>query len=343
MTSTVVAVRDASQVAEARRGALAAARALGMDAETEGRVALGATELATNLVKHGRGGELVITARPDDDASGVELLALDSGPGMDDWTRCLRDGFSTAGSPGTGLGAILRASEAFDVYSRPSLGTGVFARIGTRRPHADRAPRLVAGAVSVPFPGELECGDAWTTISLPTVTRMLLVDGLGHGVSAAEAARAAVGIFCAAPNDSPGVSVQRMHDGTRHTRGSAAAVAQLEPSARTVVFCGVGNVAGVIVSADGVRHMVSHNGTLGHEARRIQVFSYPWNPGSLLVMHSDGIATHWRMEDYPGLATRHPALVAGFLYRDFRRGRDDATILVVALHRDAPPQDLVAR
>ena len=338
MTSTVVTVNESSQVAEARRRALTAAQTLGLDAEAEGRVALGATELATNLVKHGRGGELVITPRREDGARGVELLALDSGPGMEDWTRCLRDGFSTTGSPGTGLGAIFRASDAFDVYSRPSLGTGVFARIGARPLHVDRVPRLVAGAVSVPFPGELECGDAWTAMALPTVMRMLVVDGLGHGVSAAEAARAALGAFSAAPNDSPGATLTRIHNGTKHTRGSAAAVAQLEPSAGTVAFCGVGNISGAIVSAGGVRHMVSHNGTLGHEARRIQVFSYPWGTGSLLIMHSDGIATHWRIEDYPGLVTRHPALVAGFLYRDFRRGRDDATVLVVGLDRTAVPQ-----
>ena len=45
-------------------------------------------------------------------------------------------------------------------------------------------------------------------------------------------------------------------------------------------------------------------------------------------MHSDGVKTHWTLEDYPGLVRRHPGLVAGLLFRDFRRERDDATVIV---------------
>jgi hypothetical protein len=74
--------------------------------------------------------------------------------------------------------------------------------------------------------------------------------------------------------------------------------------------------------------MVSMNGTLGHSVGRIQHFSYPWGKTSALIMHSDGLATRWNMDQYPGLAARHPALLAGVLYRDFCRRRDDVTILV---------------
>jgi hypothetical protein len=85
----------------------------------------------------------------------------------------------------------------------------------------------------------------------------------------------------------------------------------------------------VVVSAAGARHLVSHNGTAGHELRRLQEFTVPWFADAMLLLHSDGIATHWRLDDYPGLATHSPALVAGVLYRDFNRGRDDATVAVV--------------
>jgi hypothetical protein len=46
-------------------------------------------------------------------------------------------------------------------------------------------------------------------------------------------------------------------------------------------------------------------------------------------MHSDGLLTNWSLDAYPGLLTRHPALIAGVMYRDFRRGRDDVTVLAV--------------
>ena len=74
--------------------------------------------------------------------------------------------------------------------------------------------------------------------------------------------------------------------------------------------------------------MVSHNGTVGHVTRKVQEFVYPWLPGALVIMHSDGLGTQWSLERYPGLALRDPALIAGVLYRDFQRGRDDVTVLV---------------
>ena len=62
--------------------------------------------------------------------------------------------------------------------------------------------------------------------------------------------------------------------------------------------------------------------------RRVQEFTYPWPPGAILVLHSDGLLSHWTLDRHPGLAARHPMLLAGILYRDFRRGRDDTTVVV---------------
>jgi hypothetical protein len=84
------------------------------------------------------------------------------------------------------------------------------------------------------------------------------------------------------------------------------------------------------VAGDGSsRGIFSHNGTIGHLVRKIQAFDYPWAPGSTLVLHSDGLQTRWALSKYAGLARRHPAVVAGVLFRDFRRGRDDATVVVI--------------
>jgi len=339
VTSTSVVVQERSQFAEARRAALACAATLQFDADTKGKVALVATELATNLVKHGGGGELVVSARRDDLKTAVELLAIDSGPGMADWARCLDDGYSTSGSPGTGLGAIRRASEAFDVYSRPSKGTVVFASVAGRPGTSRAVDEMELGVVSVPYPGEIECGDGWAVMWRPTVLRVLVVDGLGHGLAAAEAAKAAVDVFQRGRDDSPTASIARIHEGIRHTRGAAAAVGEIDWAGGVVTFCGVGNIAGLIASGDAERHLVTHNGTVGHDARRMQLFTYPWPKGSLLLLHSDGLTTHWRAGDYPGLLACRPAVAAGVLYRDFRRRRDDATVLVLGANRHGTPQE----
>jgi hypothetical protein len=75
--------------------------------------------------------------------------------------------------------------------------------------------------------------------------------------------------------------------------------------------------------------MVSHNGTVGAEMRKVQEFVYRWPKGAPVVFHSDGITTHWDLQAYPGLASRQSALIAGVIFRDFQRGRDDATVVVL--------------
>ena len=122
--------------------------------------------------------------------------------------------------------------------------------------------------------------------------------------------------------------MERMHLALRPTRGAAAAVADVDVAARVVRYAGVGNIAATVWGPDGSRSLVSHNGIVGHEMRKVQRFEVPLPPRGLLVMHSDGIATRWQLEKYPGLALRDPAVVAAVLYRDFCRGRDDATVVV---------------
>ena len=122
-------IGDPSAVAPARRGISTLAAELGFDAEDAGRAALVATETGTNLVKHGNGGELIAQKISRDDRFGLELLGLDNGPGMDDVARCLRDGYSTSSSPGTGLGAMERLSQRFEIYWRPGRGTAVLAQL----------------------------------------------------------------------------------------------------------------------------------------------------------------------------------------------------------------------
>ncbi len=322
--SVAVPVNEASQVGEARRAAVGMADRLGFDEEGQGRVGVVTTEAATNLFKHAREGVVLLRALECGRSLGVEVLALDRGPGMADPARCMRDGYSTAGTPGNGLGAMARLSATLDLYSRVPSGTALVARLW-----ADDAPgpgRFLVAGVSVPKAGESICGDSWAEAFEGGRALFLVADGLGHGPQAAEASLAAVRIFQERARLGPAGILQAAHAALRGTRGAAVAVAEIE--AGEVRFAGVGNIAGCVLSGDASRSMVSHNGIVGHEARRFQEFTYPFPPGAMLVMHSDGVVTRWGLNDSPGLAAHDPALVAGVLYRDFSRGRDDATVLV---------------
>jgi hypothetical protein len=97
----------------------------------------------------------------------------------------------------------------------------------------------------------------------------------------------------------------------------------------------VGNIAATILDNGNSRSLVSHNGTVGAEMRKAQEFTYPWQSSSILVMNSDGLSTHWKLDPYPGLANRSALMIAAVLYRDFKRTRDDATVLVARQRRAA--------
>jgi hypothetical protein len=253
---------------------------------------------------------------------------------MSNIAQCLGDGFSTAGSPGTGLGAIQRLSDRFDIHSTPAVGTALVARlysgngVGELSSKHYQSQPLEVGAINLAKAGEAISGDLWAVEESSDRTLILLSDGLGSGPLAAAASQEAVRILRANAQLSPKAILEKAHLALRSTRGAAVAIAQIDPSEQTVRYAGVGNISGVIVTDADRRSLVSYNGTVGHQVRKIEEFIYPWSPRSLLIMHSDGLGTQWSLERYPGLMTRHPTTIASVLYRDFKRPRDDVTVLV---------------
>jgi Stage II sporulation protein E (SpoIIE) len=141
------------------------------------------------------------------------------------------------------------------------------------------------------------------------------------------AAMAAVNALRTHPQLGPAALIEFANGALRSTRGAALAVADINLVGE-VIYAGIGNIIGVARASESTRHMVSHPGIVGHEVRKIQEFAYPWTQDSLLIMHSDGLTTHWNLDQYPGLDRRHPSLIAGVLYRDFTRGHDDVTVVV---------------
>jgi anti-sigma regulatory factor (Ser/Thr protein kinase) len=323
----VNSVRDASEVGEARRAAIGLAHRKGFSQDIEARIALVATELATNLLKHAGEGLVAINEFLDADGSGIELIALDKGPGIADVARCLIDGFSTAGSPGTGLGAVTRVSDNYAIYSRPGIGTVVMARF--LAPNALPPGAIEIGVMIDAYPGETVCGDGWATMTGRRGDTLLLVDGAGHGPHAAHAAETAALAFYDNIDKECVPLVEAIHRALAPTRGAALAVARIDGDARVVRFVGVGNIGAVMVNGGDARRMASYNGTAGHVAPRIREFTYPFTSRPLVILHSDGLSARWEIAAYPGLVAGHPSLVAGLLFRHYRRDDDDATVVAM--------------
>ena len=329
-------IGDPSGAADARRHIGRLASRLEFGEAAAGGVAIAVTELATNLWKHAGRGELIAQPVSEGTRRGIDLLAVDHGPGIASVAAAMRDGYSTAGSPGTGLGALARLADGFDIHSAPGAGTVVATRFWARpRERGERPPRLDVAGFAVALAGQVECGDAWSRLDHGAGGRLLVADGLGHGSDAAVASRRATELFADHPADAPAAALERIHAGLRATRGAAAAVVDIDLERGQACYAGVGNIAGVVAGPGAARNMVSHNGTLGHDARRIVEFTYAVGADAVIVLHSDGLAGRWTLDAYPGLAARRPAVIAGVLYRDFRRQRDDATVVVARATRAA--------
>ena len=321
-----VRVVEESQPSAVRFAARTLADRAGFNEADSYRAGIVATELATNIVKHSAGGEVLLRAAADDGPE-LELIAIDHGPGIRDLSTALLDGQSTAGSTGTGLGAIRRLSDDFDIYTDIPRGTVVWSRVRARRVSASPEPFPIAG-ISVATAGETECGDAWMVQRRSRSVIAMLADGLGHGHFAAQAATAALEVLHSGSYRDCASALEAVHQGVRHTRGAAAAVVEVQLSARIVKFAGIGNISCVLLGDRAARQTVSHNGTLGHQVTHFREYSYPLDREGLVILHSDGLVSHWSIDSYPGLRVRHPGVIAAVLYRDFNRGRDDVTVVV---------------
>ncbi len=311
-------------------GVQALARDLGFDETRSGRAAIAVTEVATNLLRHGGGGSLFARALARGQSLGIEVLALDKGPGMENFAWSSLDGVSTGGTQGTGLGAIQRQSDEFDVYTGRDQGTVMRLVFWDRDTGPDTGSYEV-GAVCVPMPGETLSGDAWGEEFHDEGATFLVSDGLGHGPDACRASAMAVSALKSRPLDSAIRILDLAHGRLRATRGAAVAVMRHEAATGEVAFAGVGNIASCLWEGAGIprRMMVSHNGIVGHNVHRSQEYRYPWESGALLIAHSDGLESRWDVGSYPGLAACHPSIIAAMLYREHSRKRDDVVVLVV--------------
>lgn len=324
---TWVRADNSSAVGTVRRSAVELAEAAGFDGERTGQTAVAVTEAVSNLVKHAVEGVVMVRSQPGDPAV-VELIAIDKGPGMPDVARALRDGYSTSGTLGIGMGAMARISSWYDVHSLPGRGTVLVMRFAATDEPTSAPP---ASGLSRPIGEEVVSGDSFaiaaTGDGATPETTILLCDGLGHGELAAQASRTAVELFLRATGEEPLATLERLHRGLVHTRGGAVAVARVR--AASVSYAGLGNISGWIVSADGRRGMISVPGIAGHQARQLRQYEFELPEHATVVLHSDGLTERWDPSAMPGLFARSPAVIAAGLLREAGSRRDDACVVTV--------------
>jgi anti-sigma regulatory factor (Ser/Thr protein kinase) len=331
-------VEDVSAVPSCRTAGQALASRLRFPAARAEQLALAVTEAASNLYKHARQGSLLLRVNRDLEQPGIELVTIDAGPGLADVSAALRDGHSTAGTLGIGLGAIRRLADFTDLYSVPGHGTVLVARFwpvpgppvpGPPVPGLPVPGLPVIGCAGLirPITGETECGDDFAAVRAGEVVTAILCDGLGHGPLAAAAASQAVAAVLDQPGGEPAALLERVHRRMAGTRGGAVGIVQL--TGRVARFAGLGNIAASILSDGTRKSMLSVPGIAGFQARTIRQFEYEVPPGAAVILHSDGISSRWEVAAVPGLAARDPLVIAAVLLAEAGQHRDDAGVLVL--------------
>jgi anti-sigma regulatory factor (Ser/Thr protein kinase) len=320
-------VEDASAVAACRKAVQVLAERLQFPATRSGQLALAVTEAASNLHKHAEQGALLLCVNRDGPQPGIDLVTIDAGPGVRDMSAAVRDGHSTAGTLGIGLGAIARLADVSDLYSLAGRCTALLARFRAVPAGGPPAPEARMAGLVRPITGETECGDAYGAVQADGAITAVLCDGLGHGPLAAAAAAAGVAAVLEDPAAEPAALLERVHRRMSGTRGGAVGIVRI--GGQLARFAGLGNVAASIVSGGKRKSMISIPGIAGHQARTIRQFDYEAPPGSAVILHSDGVSNRWEAAALPGIEARDPLLIAAVLLAAAGVHRDDAGVLVL--------------
>lgn len=300
----------------------------GMEAKRVAEIDIVVAEMVSNLSKHAGGGEVLVKLVEEKGIQGIELIAVDSGPGINDLKGMMQDGMSTKNTLGQGLGAIKRLSNHYQVYTQKGWGTLLLSRIFNEAlPQARKRETIEVRSLLLPKPGEVECGDGFYVKQTKEHLKLFLGDGLGHGKEAALAVKKAIEAFKTCPEDSPVENLRFINQSVKKTRGLVATIAIFNLKERTWKLCGVGNIATKIHSATTYKAHNPYNGIVGmNMPNTMKDQEIDYEPNQCMVLCSDGVKSKWDIMKFPGILRHDLSLLNAALFKDFSRNTDDLSI-----------------
>ncbi len=336
----VVHVSHGTEVEEARRAARQIAIVVGFAEKITEEIVIVASELASNLIVHARDGMLVFTKITEHGRDGIQIESHDTGPGIADVNQALGDGFSSAGSLGYGLGTVNRFMDELEINSRrgPQAGTHIICKRWLRKLGMSLVPcPLSFGAATRCHPIMKENGDAFVIEKRGRCALVGVIDGLGHGQFAHRAAQAASQYVESHFEESVASIFRGAGRACRGTRGVVMALArfdwELDPMSAQVStrvsFASVGNIETRVFGSLLPVHFAVNRGIVGVNAKEPLVTEQQWEPNLVMVMHSDGLSSHWRWNDFPQLIEAPANVTAQRLLDALAKDNDDATVVVV--------------
>jgi len=289
------------------------------------------SELTSNLHKHSTGAaEILISYAGDEQQEYLEIISLDSGPGIADTKKVMADGYSTASTLGHGFGTIRRLSDFFEIYSIPRWGTIVLARVNKNA--AVTRKKIVFSPLVIAKPGEVRSGDGCTLLQSPAGFRILVADGLGHGPQANDAVNASAEAFANCSSDSASEVARVMHAQIKKTRGVVATILLFNHERKTWNICGIGNIATRLWGGLSTKNYVPYNGIIGHNIPNTLTDTIlDKEEYNQFIACSDGIKSRWDLQKFPFIHKYDPSILCAALYKEYARRTDDMSVIFCKL------------
>ena len=291
-------------------------------------------EMTSNLHKYATGGELLMGYfdRPGEEY--IELISIDNGPGISDLHKVMADGYSSGNTLGHGLGSIKRLSDEFDIYSVKNWGTIVLSRVYKASLAAKTRTklRIEIRPIVVKKVGEETSGDGHYYKVTDNFVKLLVADGLGHGVEANIAVNEAVKSFKLCTEESAVDILRYMHRDIRKTRGMVATVVIYDLKAKVLKIAGVGNISSRLFGGINSKTVLAYNGIVGHNIpNTMNDQLMPFADYQQLILCSDGIKSRWESVKHNGINRCDSSILAAAIYKDFARHTDDMSVIIAKI------------
>jgi anti-sigma regulatory factor (Ser/Thr protein kinase)/serine/threonine protein phosphatase PrpC len=337
-------IKEWHQVATTRRKIAEFTKKIGFSVKEIDEISIVVLELAENLLAHKtKEGKIICSKIKEGNKTGIQILSMDSGPGIKDVTKALFDGYSDKGTLGIGLGAVSRLTGEFDITSKTKTSRlpvydgreGIGTVIGVRKWLSSNEKNentkntdMKFGILSRPFKGEKSNGDNVFLKEFDKKIMIAVIDGLGHGFGAEEASQKTV--ECLDKNYFRDLDyiINQIKADIRKTRGVVMSIALIDHRKKLLNYVGIGNVTTRIYKSPEDIRPVNNNGMIRATVPRFRISQYPWSNENIIVMTTDGVSEKNDPDKYPDLINKHPMVIAGVLFRDYARYTDDATIVV---------------
>ena len=256
----------------------------------------------------------------------VALVAYDRGPGISNFDLMRQDRQSGGAGAGIGIGAIERLSDRAEVVTGP---TGTIWACRFDGPEVERPQGLDVAGLRRSHPTETVCGDAWATLAHRGGVRLALSDGMGHGMSAAEAGQAMAQGAVRRPLETPREKISQLVEELKGSRGGVISILDLHPDIPRMDYGNLGNISCFRLRRGEVKRLVTRDGYVGSAISRPMEEQLDLEPNDLVVLHSDGLRTV--NGDVAQSLSGHSALMASALLlarHDLHRS-DDISVAAV--------------